>query len=39
MVVAFMRDGNPKTGEYGDPKLIAAFGVEVPEDIFEMERA
>lgn len=38
MVIAFMRDGNPKTGDYGDPKLIFAKGDELPEEVAEMER-
>ena len=37
LVVAFMREGNPKTGEYEDAKLIAAFG-DVPDEIREMEK-
>lgn len=38
MVIAFMRDGNPKTGDYGDPKLIFAHGDQLPEEINDMER-
>ncbi len=38
MVIAFMRDGNPKTGDYGDPKLIFAHGKELPEEVTEMEK-
>jgi len=38
LVVAFIREGNPKTGEYEDAKLIAAFG-NVPEEVREMPRA
>ena len=37
LVVAFMREGNPKTGEYEDAKLIEAFG-DVPEEVREMDR-
>lgn len=37
LVVAFMREGNPKTGEYEDAKLIEAFG-DVPEEVRDMER-
>lgn len=37
-VIAFMREGDAKTGEFEDPKLIAAFG-DLPEEISEMERA
>lgn len=32
------RDGNPKTGYYGDPKLIYAHGDNLPEEISDMER-
>ncbi|WP_296441271.1 hypothetical protein [Rhizobium sp. 60-20] len=39
MVIAFMRDGNPKTGDYGDPKLIFAHGKDLPEEVSAMERA
>lgn len=38
MVIAFMRDGNPKTGDYGDPKLIFAHGENLPEEINDMEK-
>lgn len=38
LVVAFMREGDPKTGEYDDPKLIEAFGSNVPEEVREMPR-
>ncbi|MBN9028895.1 MAG: hypothetical protein BGO05_10080 [Rhizobiales bacterium 63-7] len=38
MVIAFMRDGNPKTGDYGDPKLIFAYGKELPEELADMEK-
>lgn len=38
LVVAFMREGNAKTGEYEDAKLIAAFGA-IPEEVAEMPRA
>lgn len=37
LVVAFMRDGDAKTGEFEDAKLIDAFGA-VPDEILEMER-
>jgi hypothetical protein len=37
MVIAFARDGNPKTGDYGDPKLIYAHGDDLPEEISDME--
>ena len=38
MVIAFMRDGNAKTGDYGDPKLIFAHGSDLPEELADMER-
>lgn len=38
LVIAFMQEGDPKTGEYEDPKLIAAFGA-VPEEVSDMPRA
>jgi hypothetical protein len=38
LVVAFMQEGDPKTGDYDDAKLIAAFGA-VPEEIQAMPRA
>ncbi len=38
MVIAFMRDGNPKTGDYGDPKLIFAHGEGLPDELRDMER-
>ena len=37
LVVAFMREGDPKTGEWEDAKLIDAFGA-VPDEVREMER-
>jgi hypothetical protein len=37
LVVAFQRDGDPKTGDWEDAKLIDAFGA-VPEELREMER-
>lgn len=37
LVVAFMREGDPKTGEYEEARLIAAFG-DVPEEVAEMPR-
>lgn len=39
MVVAFTRDGNAKTGDYSDPKLIFAHGDDLPEEINDMARA
>lgn len=38
LVVAFMREGDPVTGEWEDAKLIDAFGA-VPEEVAEMPRA
>ena len=38
LVVAFMREGNPTTGDWEDAKLIEAFGA-VPEEVNEMPRA
>ena len=37
LVVAFMREGDPTTGEWEDAKLIDAFGA-VPDEVREMER-
>lgn len=37
LVVAFMREGDPKTGEWDDAKLIDAFG-DVPDEVREMDR-
>ncbi|MBZ9985702.1 hypothetical protein LB572_01180 [Mesorhizobium sp. BH1-1-5] len=37
LVVAFQREGDPKTGEWEEAKLIEAFGA-VPEEVREMER-
>ncbi len=38
LVVAFMREGDAKTGEFGEALLIAAHG-DIPEEIREMPRA
>ncbi len=38
LVIAFSRSGNPKTGEYDEARLIAAYG-EVPDDVLAMPRA
>lgn len=38
MVIAFMRDGDPKTGDYSDPKLIFAHGKDLPEELADMEK-
>ncbi|MGY3330086.1 hypothetical protein ACVILI_003103 [Mesorhizobium sp. USDA 4775] len=37
LVVAFQREGDPKTGEWEDAKLIEAFGA-VPDEVKEMDR-
>ncbi|TGV61092.1 hypothetical protein EN784_01445 [bacterium M00.F.Ca.ET.141.01.1.1] len=37
LVVAFQREGDSKTGEWQDAKLIDAFGA-VPDEVREMER-
>lgn len=37
LVVAFMREGDPKTGEWDDAKLIDAFG-DIPDEVREMDR-
>ncbi|MDI6026751.1 hypothetical protein QBK99_11170 [Corticibacterium sp. UT-5YL-CI-8] len=37
LVVAFMREGNEKTGDFEDARLIAAYG-DVPEEIMDMPR-
>lgn len=37
LVVAFMRSGDPKTGDYEDAKLIVAHG-DVPDEVAEMPR-
>lgn len=38
LVVAFMREGDPVTGEYDDAKLIEAFGA-IPDEVRDMPRA
>lgn len=38
LVVAFMREGDPKTGEYDEAKLITALG-DVPDEVREMPLA
>ena len=37
LVVAFQREGDPKTGEWEDAKLIEAFGA-IPDEVREMDR-
>lgn len=38
LVIAFMREGDSKTGEFEDPKLIAALG-DIPDEVREMPLA
>jgi len=38
LVVAFARDGDPKTGDYEEAKLIAAHG-DIPDEVREMPLA
>lgn len=38
LVVAFKREGDPKTGEWEDARLIDAFGTDIPDEILEMDR-
>jgi len=38
LVIAFMREGDPMTGEFDDPILLEAFG-DLPEELGEMQRA
>ena len=37
LVIAFVREGDAITGDFEDPKLIAAFG-ELPDELNEMQR-
>lgn len=37
LVIAFMREGDPKTGEFEDPVLITALG-DVPDEVREMPK-
>ena len=37
MVIAFARDGDPKTGDYSDPNLIFAHGKDLPEELADMD--
>ncbi|MGU3575666.1 hypothetical protein ACLBWZ_09035 [Brucellaceae bacterium C25G] len=39
MVFAFMREGNEKTGDYDDPKLLFTHGERIPEEVQELEWA
>ncbi len=38
LVVAFMREGDPVTGEFDDAKLITALG-DIPDEVRDMPRA
>jgi hypothetical protein len=37
LVVAFKRDGDPKTGEWEEARLIEAYG-DIPDEVREMDR-
>jgi hypothetical protein len=37
LVVAFVREGDAITGDFEDPKLIAAYG-DLPDEMNEMQR-
>lgn len=37
LVIAFMREGDPKTGEFEEPVLITALG-DVPDEVMEMPK-
>jgi hypothetical protein len=39
MVFATVMDGDPDTGDYGEPKLIFAHGDNLPEEVINMEAA
>lgn len=38
MVIATVTDGDPETGDFGEPKLIFAYGENLPEEIHDMTR-
>lgn len=38
MVIAFSREGDPTTGDFGDPKLIFSHGEDLPEELRDMEK-
>ena len=37
MVFATLTDGDPETGDFGEPKLICAFGDDLPEEVSNMQ--
>lgn len=37
MVIATVTDGDPETGDYGEPKLIFAHGDNLPEEVANMQ--
>lgn len=37
MVFATLTDGDPETGDFGEPKLICAYGDNLPEEICNMQ--
>lgn len=39
LVIAFMREGDAKTGEFDEAKLIAAIGEIIPDEVREMPLA
>lgn len=38
MVIAFTREGDLTTGDFGDPKLIFSHGEDLPEELRDMEK-
>lgn len=39
MVFATVTDGDPETGDFGEPRLICFHGDQQPEEIEDMQRA
>jgi hypothetical protein len=37
MVIATVTEGDPETGDFGEPKLIFAHGDNLPEEISDMQ--
>ena len=37
LVIAFVREGDAVTGDFEEPKLLAAFG-DLPEELSDMQR-
>lgn len=37
MVIATVTDGDPETGDFGEPKLIFAHGDNLPEEVANMQ--